>query len=260
MLKELRWRIEKSVRSTKTVDCYQEILTSLLDTHATSKINTVTRPAAPWYTDDIAQAKEKRKLQHLWCKTNLTVHRVTYVKQCINVKTILFNYRMACYTSTIKENSNKCVLWRDLREWFMSFFDLKVQTIHSNFPPLSPTIFLEREMLLWTSLWVLSHVNQITRLTHQVGIKEGVRTCSIPCSLMRDSCYETLLPVLVKIINLSILSVTVPSRFKEVLLNPSHLIMSILSLYIETYRRSSMPSYFRVFWNEASLSCYRKPV
>ena len=28
------------------------------------------------------------------------------------------------------------------------------------------------------------------------------------------------------------------------------------SIYIETYRKSSMPSYFRVFWKEASLSCY----
>ena len=36
------------------------------------------------------------------------------------------------------------------------------------------------------------------------------------------------------------------------------LIMSISSLYIyiETYRKSSMPSYFRVFWKEALLSCY----
>ena len=31
-------------------------------------------------------------------------------------------------------------------------------------------------------------------------------------------------------------------------------------IYIETYRKSSMPSYFRAFRKEASLLCYRKPV
>ena len=37
------------------------------------------------------------------------------------------------------------------------------------------------------------------------------------------------------------------------------LIMSISSLNVQRPRKSSMPSYFRVFWKEASLSCYRKP-
>ena len=34
-----------------------------------------------------------------------------------------------------------------------------------------------------------------------------------------------------------------------------------LYICIETYyRKSLMPSYFRIFWKEASLSCYRKPI
>ena len=32
--------------------------------------------------------------------------------------------------------------------------------------------------------------------------------------------------------------------------------ISSLYIYIETYGKSSMPSHFRVFWKEASLSCY----
>lgn len=36
---------------------------------------------------------------------------------------------------------------RDLAEIFVSFFELKVQTICSNFPSISPTSFPQREML-----------------------------------------------------------------------------------------------------------------
>ena len=55
------------------VDCYDSTLSGLLQEHAPVKKRVATiRPAAPWYDDQIrAQKAKRRRLERIWCKTNL---------------------------------------------------------------------------------------------------------------------------------------------------------------------------------------------
>ena len=62
---------------------YNSTLRSLLDKHAPLKSNIFpVRHMIPWYSDEIEDAKQqRRKLERLWRRTRLTVHRQMYQAQ-----------------------------------------------------------------------------------------------------------------------------------------------------------------------------------
>ena len=138
--------------------CYDTTLSSLLDRHAPFVTKTVTLgPAAPWYSEEIAREKtERRRLERLWCSTQLTVNRQLYVEQCIRVNNLIYDSKMTFYADIIENNSNnQRVLFssigkmlnlhateklpsydsaRDLAEVFVDFFSDKVQARLNSFP------------------------------------------------------------------------------------------------------------------------------
>ena len=226
-------------------NCYEDTLRSLLDHHAPLLTRTVTlRPAAPWYNNDITREKVKRrKLERLWCKTQLTVHREMYVQQCVNVNKLIYDSKMLFYSDIIENNSNnQRILFssiqrmlnlksskklpshdsaKDLAESFAEFFSNKVEVIRQSFTS-APTSPQQDDVACYST-----NLSEFlpTSASELDSILKGMlgKSClldPLPGTLMKD-CFNDLLPVLVKLINLSFETATVPAPSKEAVLNPS---------------------------------------
>ena len=86
---------------TDLVKQYNTVLGELADKHALKPTRTVTvRPRAPWYTDEIVSAKYlKRKLEHKWLNSKLTVDYMAYKQQCQQVTRMLLESKSVYYNS-----------------------------------------------------------------------------------------------------------------------------------------------------------------
>ena len=64
------------------------------------------RPRAPWYTDEIASAKYlRRKLEHKWLNSKVSVNYMAYKQQCQQVNSMLLESKYVYYNSKINEAS-----------------------------------------------------------------------------------------------------------------------------------------------------------
>ena len=85
--------------AAEAFSCYNNTLLSILDQHApTQKCNITVKNNAPWYNADIKAAKAKRKrLEHQYRKTQLTVHRDMFTCQKNKVNTICAEAKKTYY-------------------------------------------------------------------------------------------------------------------------------------------------------------------
>ena len=160
--------------SPKTVlaelsDQYDLVLSAILDKHAPLQTKTVIqRPAAPWYSEEIATEKtQRRKLERPWRYSGLLTDRQTYVTQCLLLKNLIFTTKMDYYSSLIDDagsdskalfrNINRllhrkpdklylsCTSASDLANNFANFFTEKIATIKEQLVSrvtFSPTVTL----------------------------------------------------------------------------------------------------------------------
>ena len=211
-------------------DCYTNTLRSLLDKYAPAKSRIVTiRPAAPSYSDPIRLEKTKRKkLERKWRRDKLTIHREMYVEQCARDHKLIHDSKMQFYANVIDENANnQRVLFlsignmlnlkadrklpshesdRDLTDSFVDFFSEKVQRIRTSLPPVTVSSCLN----------IKTACNDNCPGFSRTSVKElcefsptSVNELSIPAILMKE-CYDTLLPVITDIVNLSFNTAIVP--------------------------------------------------
>ena len=75
------------------VDLYNNVLRDTLDKHAPVVSRSITfRPHAPWFTDELRDAKRKRRCcERAYTKSRLTVHEQIYRDQCRSYATLLEN-------------------------------------------------------------------------------------------------------------------------------------------------------------------------
>ena len=87
-------------------DQYDSELSKVVDVHAPLKTRLVTsRPSAPWYSEEIAAEKRKRrKLERHWRKSGTVADKLQYADQCSRVRKLLKSSKMSYYASLIKEN------------------------------------------------------------------------------------------------------------------------------------------------------------
>jgi len=87
---------------------YDTVLSSLLENHAPLQRKRITvRPAAPWYSNEIAEQKRaRRKLERCWRKSKLEVDRQRYINQCNLVKNLIFTTKMKYYSTLIEESGS----------------------------------------------------------------------------------------------------------------------------------------------------------
>ena len=61
-----------------------------------------------WYTEDIREAKHKRrKAERLWRRTKLTVHHQMFKEECRNVIALLIKAKKEHYSNKIVECGTK---------------------------------------------------------------------------------------------------------------------------------------------------------
>ena len=87
------------------VDEYNTTLLKLLNKHAPLLSREVTlRPHAPWYSEELREAKRKRRqYERKWKSTGLEVHRQIYREQCSTVGKLLVRTRQKFYQDKISE-------------------------------------------------------------------------------------------------------------------------------------------------------------
>ena len=85
---------------------YDRELSKVVDVHAPLKSRLVTsRPSAPWYSEEIAAEKRKRrKLERRWRKSETEADKLQYFDQCSRVRKLLKSSKMSYYASLINEN------------------------------------------------------------------------------------------------------------------------------------------------------------
>lgn len=73
--------------SDAAVSLYNEVVSTVLNTHAPVLEKRVKRRSNPWITENVLQAKRKRRASEVqWRKTKLTVHRLNYKENCEAVR------------------------------------------------------------------------------------------------------------------------------------------------------------------------------
>ena len=87
------------------VDSYNKVLYDLLEKYTPLVSRSVAvLVTQPWLTSDITEAKRlKRHCEKLWRKSNLTVHRLEYRKQCNNVKELIQIAKSQYYLKQVAE-------------------------------------------------------------------------------------------------------------------------------------------------------------
>jgi hypothetical protein len=232
------------------VDQYDRVLKDILQNHAPLKQRTVTvRPDAPWYNDDIRDAKRKRrKAERMWRKTHLEIHKQLYAEKCALVTDMIKCAKHQYYSDAIKESaSDQKSLFKvvdkllhrkgatklpehdsheDLANAFANFFEEKITKIRNDLLTQNDqTSFMDSltKPTPQNCSPSLKIFDQVTKAEVQkIIMKAATKSCSLdplPTWLTKQ-CLEELLPSITKIINLSLSTGTVPAQFKEAILTP----------------------------------------
>ncbi|XP_068675378.1 uncharacterized protein [Montipora foliosa] len=239
-----------SIDVNDLVSRYCSKLTRIMDIHAPlKKRHVLTRPAAPWYNDEIKDAKRlRRRHERRWRRSRDPVDHSNFVKQCRAVTDLLQSSRRSDYYTDLinskRDDSRKMFRtvgkllhtkpvtnssqfpshssMKDLAEKFMHFFDAKVNAIHQE-------LMLKYD----DNTFIISDDNNITckfeafisvsldTLLALIRPSSG-KSCDLdplPGSLLR-ACLSELGPILTQIVNQSLQSAVVLEQLKVAMVKP----------------------------------------
>ena len=225
---------------------FEEVLSSLLNKYAPIKQRTIIiRPKAPWYCADIIDAKQiRRKLERKWRSTKLVSDRIAFSNQCRVVNEMIYKSKQAYYTSLIKNNAtNSKLLFRtvnkllqknseqlypkaaddkNLANSFADFFVTKIENIQLEIRRVQS----DYDLSLQTEDKAASSFSSFRPVTDSDVLKllscSKIKSCPldpIPASVLKE-CSSTLLPAYTRLINLSLMSGTMPETLKIAMLSP----------------------------------------
>jgi len=228
---------------------YHSVVSDLISIHAPLITRTVTsRPPAPWYTSEIALARqERRRLERRWRHTKLIVDREIFVAQKLLVNNMLYKAKANYYVNLVKSQSdNPKQLWTAINS-LSGNTKSKVLPDHDNLSSLVNSFnlfFTGKVTQIRANIGIIDHpdnVNSANHLSPEVSstvhmsafqsIKEAdiksIMKCSPSksCSLdpiptyLLQSC-ETIVSPLTKLINSSLNTGVVPKCFKHALVTP----------------------------------------
>ena len=261
------------------VDSYNSVLAELLEKHAPLKSLKVTvRDNAPWYTSDIKEAKRvSRRWERRWRSSGLTVHKDIYRASLDYVSTLIEKSKKEYYSSKFDDIDQKSVyklantILHKPKDMALPIHDsaTKLATLFNDFF-VKKIINLRKDLQdivvsLPASLSSLSHPVNITSpdcspipvldsfdpTTEQELRKIIMSTKSTQCSLdpvptkLLKDCIDVLLPILTKIVNLSLANGVMPDCLKKALVIP---LVKKLNLSLENLKN------FRPVSNLAYLS------
>ena len=203
------------------------------------------RPKVEWYTDEVSRARrEKRKCERKWRATGLTIHKEIFLAakdaltKVIDAAKKNFLSQQILQSSTSQKALFNCVdrlLHRtrssqlpdnddssELAEMISEFFVGKVQKIRDGLETLQhglddQTSEEDSQVPKLASFSTISAED-----LKKIILKAPTKSCQldpIPTNILKE-CIEQLLPTLLKIINTSLVSSTVPATFKKAIVTP----------------------------------------
>ena len=220
------------------VEQYDRTLLSILDKHAPQIKQQVTvRPSAPWYTQEVADEKNKRRrLERKWRKSKMQSDRERYVHQRYVVNNLICNLKTTYYREIISENSgNQKVLFNTVNKLLQKsrcslanaiadFFAQKIDKIHADLHEkrtADPDLSSSESTRFQVELSDFAVLSQDT--VKEYACKSAKKSCNLdplPASLMKN-CLNTLLPTITNIVNLSLSTGTMPETLKVAELVPA---------------------------------------
>ena len=238
--------LEELTNSEECVKLYNEAAKSLLDKHAPEKTKTITiRPKSEWQNQEIdTTRREKRKCERKWRATGLTVHREMYcearnrlMKAIASSKKDYISKKIAdasdsqkalfnCLDYLFHRSKTSCLPDIDdseeLADKMAEFFTGKVEKIRDELR----TIQTEAEESRIDSEEQVPMLTTFPPITadelKEIIMKAATKSCQLdplPTNITKE-CIDFLLPALLKIINTSLASSTVPMSFKKALVTP----------------------------------------
>ena len=224
---------------------YDVLLCKALDKLAPKRTRTIViRPNAPWYNEEIAtQKRKRRRLERKWRSTSLEIDRVNYLEQCNVVNAMLYQTKEQHYSTVIQDNAlDSKLLFRTVdkllqrntdKRYPSANSDLELANAFANF--FSPKIVSIRDELLvrreqlgeltMEDFECTSCFSEFATVTDEnvLGLIRGsIKACALdpfPASIMRK-CYFSLFSVFRRAINLSLSSGVLPKELKIALLLP----------------------------------------
>ena len=228
------------------VEAYNAGIKALIDNHAPLCNKTIIlRPNAPWYTDELREAKhDRRRAERVWRRTKLTVHQQIYKKQCQVVNKLLIQTKKCFYCTKILEcckdqkeifkltkslmgEKGEVILpthtsAEHLANRFSDFFTSKIEKIRQ-----SIRVANDCTMAMDADAEFEGTVLQEFPLATQEEVKKLItkapsKSCELdplPTWLLKK-CLDHLTPLITAIINKSLATSTVPSCFKRAIVRP----------------------------------------
>src|SRR5271154_352768 len=208
---------------------YHNIVSNLVSIHAPVITRTVTsHPPAPWYTPEIALARQvRRRLERRWKHTKLTVDREIFVAQKFLVNNILAKANAKYYICLVENNSsNPRQLWSTINSLsgnvkpralpdhenlsslvnsFNVFFTGKVTQIRANIGIVDNVDFISLDNSFSISDMSVFHEMKEADISNIIK-RSPSKCCSldpIPTNLLQT--FETIVSPLIKLINLSLM-------------------------------------------------------
>ena len=227
---------------------YDHELLKIVDSHAPLRTRMVTsRLSAPWYTEEIAIEKcKRRQLERRWRKSGLEADKQQFADQCKQVRELIKSTKVNHYSSLIMENKSdhkvlfhsiNCLLHRipekhypicgstnELCNKFADFFSEKILKIRNQLDALQTDAssnfqhFDNVNMDCGLTEFPPTSIEELSRLVKKISTK----SCSldpVPATLL-SYCIDDLLPIIQTVVNSSFESAVVPTSLKKAVLSP----------------------------------------
>jgi hypothetical protein len=224
---------------------YNMVLAELLNKHAPIQEKDIkVRSEAPWYTDCIRSEKQKRrKYEKKWRRSQLEADRQEYKNQCVKVNDMLLATKTDYYSNLVQNSIGQKELFKIvdnllhrkvtsplpkhasatvLANQFADYFEEKIINIRTSLQTSQ-----DEELVDHIHIPYKDHKLSKFELTTEEEVRKIVmhaatKTCAldpIPTWLLKDS-IDALLPIITKLINMSLLTGEVPVSMKEALVIP----------------------------------------
>ena len=231
---------------TSLVCQYNAVLSELVEKHAPLQEKSVTvRPKAPWYTSKIDDAKRsRRRLEHKWLKSSLTVDWLAYKEQSQVVNDMIFTSKQTYYNDKVDSASgDQRSLFKiidnmfhktpepqlpshdsldTLVNQFADFFVSKINKIrHEIKVDISEVISSEKsneDIQFTLDNFAPATLEEVRKLIIESSCKSGPAD-PVPTKIIK-MCIGVLAPIITAIINLSLSSGEIPDNLKEAILSP----------------------------------------
>ena len=229
---------------TTIINQYNTTLHQYINHHAPEKTRTITlRPHAPWYSDVIHAAKQKkRQLERKWMSSGLEIDKQIFKEECKayhhmieSAKSTYHSDRIAnCDQKKLFKIIDKMLTPEDdntlpasdcpekLANKFANYFDSKINSLREDLDELVvPTVnTVNSHTPIAKRLSEFSPVS--SELVRKIIMDSPNKHCQLdplPTWMLKE-CIDELLPSIMEIINASLASGCVPNSFKTALITP----------------------------------------